>query len=243
MLTKLLKMHKIIFLFLFFSIYSNAQVIPIGTVIKGKRLPTLFSENVPNEDNSSATLFGSIKINDSKLSIVENGFVILLNSDVQSPNISNARQVIVSGGTANFQTTLNDFASNTSYKYRAYAKNSKGEYAYSQIITFTTFKNFCEVNPCKNAASCTSHSFGPLCLCTIDFCGDCCAQQADPFYCPGGVENLCPLVINNTAASNFTLKSEYYNTKIKGEPVNRVWENFQNREIKVEKIKQIVDAK
>ena len=121
-------MHKIIYLFLLFSIYSNAQVIPIGTVIKGKRLPTLFSENVPYEDNSSATLYGSIKINDSKLSIVENGFVILLNSDAQSPNISYGRKVMVSGGTANFQTTLNDFASNTTYKYRAYAKNSKGEY-------------------------------------------------------------------------------------------------------------------
>ena len=97
-------------------------MIPIGTVIKGKRLPTLFSENVPHEDNSSATLYGSIKINDSKLSIVENGFVILLNSDPQSPNISNARQVIVSGGTANFQTTLNDFASNTSFMFSHIAK-------------------------------------------------------------------------------------------------------------------------
>ena len=76
-------MHKIIYLFLLFSIYSNAQVIPIGTVIKGKRLQTLFSENVPNEDNNSATLYGSIKINDSKLSIVENGFVILLSSDAE----------------------------------------------------------------------------------------------------------------------------------------------------------------
>jgi len=218
-------MHKIIYLFLLFSIYSNAQVIPIGTVIKGKRLPTLFSENVPHEDNSSATLYGSIKINDSKLSIVENGFVILLNSDPQSPNISNARQVIVSGGTANFQTTLNDFASNTSYKYRAYAKNSKGEYAYSQIITFTTFRNYCEINPCKNAGTCTSYFSGAVCLCTINFCGDCCVQLADA-SCPGGGEQLCPDRVDSPIAYADNLdKNKFQNNIIKTATFKNIWVN------------------
>jgi len=216
-------MHKIIYLFLLFSIYSNAQVIPIGTVIKGKRLPTLFSENVPYEDNSSATLYGSIKINDSKLSIVENGFVILLNSDAQSPNISNARRVIVSGGTANFQTTLNDFASNTTYKYRAYAKNSKGEYAYSQIITFTTFRNYCEINPCKNAGTCTSYISGPICKCTIIFCGDCCVQLADA-SCPGGGEQLCPYFSPIAYADNLD-KNKFQNNIIKTATFKNIWVN------------------
>ena len=216
-------MHKIIYLFLLFSIYSNAQVIPIGTVIKGKRLPTLFSENVPNEDNSSATLYGSIKINDSKLSIVENGFVILLNSDLQSPNISNARQVIVSGGTANFQTTLNDFASNTTYKYRAYAKNSKGEYAYSQVITFTTFRNYCEPYPCKNAGICRSSSSGATCICTITFCGDCCAQLADA-SCPGGSEVLCPVASPIAYADNLD-KNKFQNNIIKTATFKNIWVN------------------
>jgi hypothetical protein len=213
-------MHKIIYLFLLFSIYSNAQVIPIGTVIKGKRLPTLFSENVPYEDNSSATLYGSIKINDSKLSIVENGFVILLNSDAQSPNISYGRKVMVSGGTANFQTTLNDFASNTTYKYRAYAKNSKGEYAYSQIITFTTFRNYCEINPCKNAGTCTSYFSGPICKCTIIFCGDCCVQLADA-SCPGGGEQVCPF---EPTASNINIKIIQLNESL---TMSNKWYNNQ----------------
>ena len=218
-------MHKIIYLFLLFSIYSNAQVIPIGTVIKGKRLPTLFSENVPYEDNSSATLYGSIKINDSKLSIVENGFVILLNSDAQSPNISYGRKVMVSGGTANFQTTLNDFASNTTYKYRAYAKNSKGEYAYSQIITFTTFKNYCEVNPCKNAGTCTSYFSGAVCLCTINFCGDCCVQLADA-SCPGGGEQLCPDRVDSPIAYADNLdKNKFQNNIIKTATFKNIWVN------------------
>jgi hypothetical protein len=216
-------MHKIIYLFLLFSIYSNAQVIPIGTVIKGKRLPTLFSENVPHEDNSSATLYGSIKINDSKLSIVENGFVILLNSDPQSPNISNARQVIVSGGTANFQTTLNDFVSNTSYKYRAYAKNSKGEYAYSQIITFTTFRNYCAANPCKNVGVCTSTSSGPMCKCTISFCGDCCAQLADP-SCPGGGDQTCTFYTPIAYADEFN-KNKFHSNIIKPSVLKNAWVN------------------
>lgn len=198
-------------------------MIPIGTVIKGKRLPTLFSENVPNEDNSSATLYGSIKINDSKLSIVENGFVILLNSDLQSPNISNARQVIVSGGTANFQTTLNDFASNTSYKYRAYAKNSKGEYAYSQIIIFTTFRNYCAVNPCKNAGICTSNAFGAFCRCTIIFCGECCAQLADPL-CLGGGDQTCPVASPIAYADNLD-KNQFQNNIIKPATFKNIWVN------------------
>ena len=218
-------MHKIIYLFLLFSIYSNAQVIPIGTVIKGKRLPTLFSENVPYEDNSSATLYGSIKINDSKLSIVENGFVILLNSDAQSPNISYGRKVMVSGGTANFQTTLNDFASNTTYKYRAYAKNSKGEYAYSQIITFTTFRNYCEINPCKNAGTCTSYFSGAVCLCTINFCGDCCVQLADA-SCPGGGEQLCPDRVDSPIAYADNLdKNKFQNNIIKPATLKYTWVN------------------
>lgn len=201
-----------------------SQVIPIGTVIIGKRLPTLYSSNLPNGDNSSATLYGSIKINDSKLSIVENGFVILLNSDPQSPNISNARQVIVSGGTSNFQTTLNDFASNTTYKYRAYAKNSKGEYAYSQIITFTTFINYCEVNPCKNAASCTSYITGAICRCTISFCGECCAQFADPKNCPGGGDQICNIASPIAYADNLD-KNKFQNSIIKSATFKNTWVN------------------
>lgn len=217
-------MHKIIYLFLLFSICSNAQVIPFGTIIIGKRLPTLFSGNTLNEDNSSATLFGSIKINDSKLSIDENGFVILLNSDVQSPNISNARKVIVSGGTADFQTTLDDFASNTSYKYRAYAKNSKGEYAYSQIIIFTTFRNFCEINPCKNGASCTSHVvLGAICNCHIDFCGECCSRGAS-VNCPGGGEQLCYVNAPIAYADNFD-KNKFQNNVIRPSAFKNSWVN------------------
>lgn len=213
-------------LFIIFTNRVVAQVIPFGTIIIGKRLPTLFSGNTLNENNSSATLFGSIKINDSKLSIDENGFVILLNSDVQSPNILNARKVIVSGGTADFQTTLDDFASNTSYKYRAYAKNSKGEYAYSQIIIFTTFKNFCEYQNCKNGASCISDAvLGAICVCTNDFCGDCCAQGASA-NCPGGGEQLCSLswVVPIAYADNFD-KNKFQNNVIRPSAFKNSWVN------------------
>lgn len=183
-------MYKLTFLFLLFSFYVGAQVIPIGTVLKGKRLPTLLADDRPDDNNNLATLFGSIKINDSKLSIVENGFVVLTNSDSRMPDISNASRYTVGVGIADFQITITTFASNTAYKYRAYAKNSKGEYAYSQLITFTTNTDFCSVNPCKNAATCTSTASGPLCRCTINFCGDCCVQLADS-SCPGGGDQLC----------------------------------------------------
>ncbi|MFM1933808.1 MAG: hypothetical protein RL360_688 [Bacteroidota bacterium] len=187
---KIFNMYKIAILFFIFSYYANSQVVPMGTIIKGKRLPTLNSLSEPDENNKSATLSGSIKINDSKLSIIENGFVVLLSSDSRTPDVLNASKYSVSAGVADFSITVNNFSSNTSYKYRAYAKNSKGEFAYSQIITFITNKDYCEVNPCKNGASCTSYSTGPLCRCTVSFCGNCCAQLADT-NCPGGGDNLC----------------------------------------------------
>ncbi len=221
---KTFNMYKLAIIFLFFSYYANSQVVPIGTIIIGKRLPTLNTNNNPNEDNRSATLSGSIKINDSKLSIIENGFVVLLSSDSRIPDVFNASKYNVGAGNADFNITINNFSSNTSYKYRAYAKNSKGEYAYSQLITFTTFTDFCEVNPCKNGASCTSYSYGPLCHCTVSFCGDCCAQLADD-YCPGGGDNLCNaslysqhnnnlkiIKINDRVATSFSWQNSQLNT-------------------------------
>lgn len=226
-------MRKFVLFFLIFIANTGfSQVIPIGTVIKGKRLPTLSTNNILNMDNSSATLNGSIKINDSKLSIIENGFVILLASDGRIPDINNARIVMVSGGTADFTTTIDDFISNTNYKYRAYAKNSRDEYAYSEVFNFTTFINWCVYhpsdptgnnNPCKNSSRCVSTESGPICVCTANFCGDCCVQIADG-ACPGGGEQLCPIVTQNEiAASLQTEKLQYFNTIIKPKANNLVW--------------------
>lgn len=191
--------------------YAHSQVVPIGTVIKGKRLPNLLALDTPNVNNRSATLYGSIKINDSKLSIVENGFVVLLGSDSRTPDVLNSSKYVVGAGIANFNITINTFSSNTSYKYRAYAKNSKGEYAYSQVITFTTFTDYCEINPCKNSATCTSYESGPLCKCTISFCGDCCAQLADA-SCPGGGDQLCPF--STPTARNNNIKIIQFNESV-----------------------------
>ena len=206
--------------------YAHSQVVPIGTVIKGKRLPTLNSDNNPNENNRSATLYGRIKINDSKLSIVENGFVVLLGSDLRTPDVLNSSKYAVGAGISNFNITINTFSSNTSYKYRAYAKNSKGEYAYSQVITFTTFTDYCEINPCKNGASCTSIFDGPLCKCTVDWCGNCCAQAAEP-SCPGGTDQVC--LYDATARNNnikiiqlndsLAMSNKWYNNQITNKAV------------------------
>ena len=214
-------MYKLTFLFLLFSMYAHSQVVPIGTVIKGKRLPTLNSDNNPDENNRSATLYGRIKINDSKLSIVENGFVVLLGSDSRTPDVSNSSIYAVGAGIANFNITINTFSSNTSYKYRAYAKNSKGEYAYSQVITFKTFTDYCEINPCKNAATCASTVTGPLCTCTVSFCGDCCAQQADP-SCAGGGDQQCPF--STPTASNKNVKIIQLNESL---AMSNKWYNNQ----------------
>jgi hypothetical protein len=221
--TKFLIMYKLTFLFLIISFYVNAQVVPIGTVILGKRLPSLATTSDPDIRNSSATLHGSIKINDSKLTIVENGFVVLPTSDPRVPNFYNAAKYAVAAGIQNFETTINNFASNTDYKYRAYAINSKGEIAYSQIITFTTNTNWCEVNPCKNAATCTSTDSGPLCTCTVSFCGNCCAQLADPQNnCPGGADQQCignarlvnPYLKIINISESVAMKNTWYKSKV-----------------------------
>jgi len=204
-----------------FSIFAHSQVVPIGTVIKGKRLPTLATNSDPDTRNRSATLYGSIKINDSKLSIVENGFVVLPTSDSREPNFFNAAKYVVAAGIRDFNTTINNFASNTSYKYRAYAKNSKGEIAYSQIITFTTYTDWCEINPCKNAATCASTDSGPLCTCTISFCGNCCAQLADPVSCPGGGDQSCDIYVRG---KNFNLRNIQLNESL---TMSNKWYNNQ----------------
>ena len=206
--------------------YAHSQVVPIGTVIKGKRLPNLIALDTANTNNRSATLYGRIKINDSKLSIVENGFVVLLSSDSRTPDVLNSSKYAVGAGIANFNITINTFSSNTSYKYRAYAKNSKGEYAYSEVITFTTFTDYCEINPCKNSATCTSYVSGPICKCTVIFCGDCCVQLADA-SCPGGGEQLCPY--DPTARNNnikiiqlnesLAMSNKWYNNHITNKAV------------------------
>ena len=218
---KTFNMYKIAILFFIFSYYANSQVVPMGTIIKGKRLPTLNSLNEPDENNKSATLSGSIKINDSKLSIIENGFVVLQSSDSRIPDVLNSSKYVVGAGVADFSITINNFSSNTSYKYRAYAKNSKGEYAYSQLITFTTFTDHCEVNPCKNGASCTSYSTGPLCRCTVSFCGDCCAQLADN-DCPGGIDNSCNAFLSSQ--NNINQKIIKLNERV---ATSYSWQNFQ----------------
>lgn len=189
-------MYKVIILFFFISLNAHSQVVPIGTVIIGKRLPSLNTNSISIPFTSLATLQGSIKINDSKLTIVENGFIVLPLSDTRIPNIYNAIKYIVSSGKGDFQITIENFTPNTNYKARAYAKNSKGEISYSQLFNFTTSIDPCETfpAPCKNGGSCTFDRDNLImhCDCTPGSCGDCCAQQENPDdpFCTTG-RNFC----------------------------------------------------
>lgn len=58
----------------------------------------------------------------------------------------------------------------------------------------TNLPDYCTPNPCKNGAVCSNMADGPLCTCTVDFCGDCCARPADVDQCPGGGDQQCPVV-------------------------------------------------
>jgi len=196
MLTKLLIMFKLTFLFLIISFYVSAQVVPFGTVIIGKRLPTLNTNIISFPFVSLATLKGSIKINDSKLTIVENGFVVLPFSDTRIPDINNASKYLVGSGKEDFEITIHDFTPNTNFKARSYAKNSKGEVIYSKLFNFTTSISPCDTYPapCKGGGFCTFDLENLIiyCNCTPTNCGDCCAQGVndnDPL-CTSGT-NYC----------------------------------------------------
>jgi hypothetical protein len=203
-------MKIIIIPFLFISFYVNAQVVPIGTVIIGKRLPTLTSNATTYMHASFADLRGSIKINDSKLAIIENGFIVLPNSDNRELVISNSTKYIVGAGINDFENRYT-FNSNTTYKYRAYAKNSKGEYAYSQVTLFTTSIDPCEtaVNPCKNGGACSFNFEETIlyCECVEPFGGDCCAEYSNTYggNLPSGT-NFCNAFFRQIASSKKTQK-------------------------------------
>ena len=207
---KIFKMKKIIFLFLFISFYADAQVVPIGTVIIGKRLPTLTTNSITYMHANFATLRGSIKINDSKLAIIEKGFIVLPNSDSRVPDISNSTKYSVGDGSNDFENTYT-FNSNTTYKYRSYAKNSKGEYAYSRVISFTTSMNPCEQNPCKNGGACFFDFENTILTCECDepFGGECCAYLSNnnggSYWITSGT-NTCNAYLQQTASLKKTQK-------------------------------------
>lgn len=207
---KIFNMKIIIIPFLFTSLYAYAQVVPIGTVIIGKRLPTLTTNSTTYRYASFADLRGSIKINDSKLAIIENGFVVLPNSDIRVPDISNSTKYIVGAGINDFENRYT-FNSNTTYKYRAYAKNSKGEYAYSQVTSFITSMNPCEINPCKNGGACSFDFENTMltCECVEPFGGDCCASLSNnnggSWWITSGT-NSCNAYFQQIASSNKTQK-------------------------------------
>ncbi|MEI8141398.1 MAG: calcium-binding EGF-like domain-containing protein [Chitinophagia bacterium] len=203
-------MKIIIIPFLFISFYIHAQVVPIGTVIIGKRLPTLTANSTSYMYASFATLSGSIKINDSKLTIIEKGFIVLPNSDNRVPDISNSTKYIVGAVSNDFENTYT-FNSNTTYKYRSYAKNSKGEYAYSRVSSFTTSMNPCEINPCKNGGACSFDFENTIltCECVEPFGGDCCASLSNNYggswWITSGT-NTCNAYFQQIASSKKTQK-------------------------------------
>jgi hypothetical protein len=232
---------SIIFIFLTFSI--QAQVIPVGTIKKTNKLHTISITDIGAEPLNNWPRFqfkGTIQQNGSKASIVENGFVFKEGYYGTFPDLQNASRVVqVSNGTADFIATIGDFPQpiskflGTIYSVRAYAKNSFGQVSYSEEIIAQVMYNFCEINPCKNGAGCINYISGPICTCTIAFCGDCCAQLADERACPGGNEQLCPYSI--PIAKNTNLKFIKINENLSNK---NIWYSSQTKatELPISKI-------
>ena len=215
----------------FLSINLQAQVIPVGTIKKTNKLHTLSISDLGAEPLNNWPRFqlkGTIQVHGSKAAIIENGFVFKEGYYGTLPDLQNANRIVpVSNGTSDFIATIGDFPQPTSrlegtiYSVRSYAKNSFNQVSYSDEFIIQVNYNYCEINPCMNGAGCINTVFGPLCACTIAFCGDCCAQLADDDNCPNG-EYSCTVAIN-IASSLQSLKNVYQNKIIKTKVGIDVW--------------------
>lgn len=215
----------------FLSINLQAQVIPVGTIKKTNKLHTLSISDLGAEPLNNWPRFqlkGTIQVHGSKAAIIENGFVFKEGYYGTLPDLQNANRIVpVSNGTSDFIATIGDFPQPTSiqegtiYSVRSYAKNSFNQVSYSDEFIIQVNYNYCEINPCKNGAGCINTGVGPLCACTIAFCGNCCAQLADDTYCPNG-EYSCTYA-NNIASSLQSLKNAYQNKIIKTKVGIDIW--------------------
>ena len=230
---KIFKMKNILSLILvFLSINIQAQVIPVGTIKKTNKLHTLSISDLGAEPLNNWPRFqlkGTIQVHGSKAAIIENGFVFKEGYYGTLPDLQNANRIVpVSNGTGDFIAIIGDFPQPSSrfegtiYSVRSYAKNSFGQVSYSDEYIIQVNYNFCELNPCMNGGGCINSSIGPICACTISFCGECCAQLANDTNCPGGAEYSCRYA-NNIASSLQSLKNAYQNKIIKTKVGIDIW--------------------
>jgi hypothetical protein len=236
---KIFNMKRFSFLFTFtlyvlsLSNQIQAQVVPIGTMKLTNKLHTLSLQDLgsgPDNNWPQFRLKGIIQQQGSKAAIVENGFVFKEGDYGTNPDLQNAYRIVpVSTGTSDYTAIVGNFPQPSSvfgtyYAVRAYAKNSFGQVSYSNEYVILVDYNACAINPCKNGATCTSISASAVCSCTINYCGNCCAQLADPIYCPGGGEQLCPVASPIAYADNLD-KNKFQNNMIKTTTFKNIWVN------------------
>ncbi|MBR6064146.1 MAG: hypothetical protein IKP54_08345 [Bacteroidales bacterium] len=93
--------------------------------------PTVQTQQAITVTDVSANLRGTVT-NSGNLIIHEKGFVVSL-----SPNMSNASYYISSGTSIDFSYSLTGLSPNTTYYYKAYARNNRG-IGYGNTQSFTT---------------------------------------------------------------------------------------------------------
>jgi hypothetical protein len=216
---------------IFLTLYTNGQIVPIGTIIKTNSLNSVnIILNIPGDifNTFSYRVQGVVVQGGSKSPIVENGFVIKERNNSLLPDILNAQKISSNNGILDFTKTIDlDTRGGRDYHIRAYIINSFGQVSYSQVREFETPENFCYVNPCFNFGRCINSIAGPLCLCSSIHCGDCCADRAEDVSCPGGQLNNCSRFSRNRIAVNESVnKYNYFNSIIKKSTNNSIWEFF-----------------
>lgn len=225
-----------------------SQVVPLGAIVKKNKLATVIIDpnysSAYGAGNWPIYTFNAVIVkNGSKSPIVEKGFVAKpCTTDLwgTNPTIYDYTIKKIDGvNNLSIISTLNQFSQEANgnyidiYSVRAYAKNSFGQVSYSDEVILWVGKNYCVGEfsydwngvtlyfgtNCKNGGKCNNDGNGYFCSCTIDFCGDCCAQLADS-NCPGGGEQLCSLPV---AYSNKMLKYRYYNNVLQSKSNTNSW--------------------
>ena len=250
-----------ILIFLLTNIFCFSQVLPIGSIVKTNKLATIiivpyYTGGYDGGNWPYYNFSASIIKNGSKSPIVEKGFVAKpCTSNLWGTNPTIYDYTIKKVDVVNnlsINSTLNQFSQETNgsyidiYSVRAYTKNSFGQVSYSDEVILWVEKNSCVGEfsfdwygvtlylgtNCKNGAKCNNNAGGYTCLCTIDFCGDCCAQLADNTNCLGGGEQACSLPV---AFSNKMLNNRYHNNLLQSNGNSISWA-FKDLPITINKL-------
>ena len=129
-----------------FQIFSGAYATSGFSVrcVKGATPPSVATGTHSDVAFSTATITGTLYTDGvsstfSASNVTEMGICYAKASETSTPTISNSTKTVTVSSTGSFTASLTGLAQNTTYYYRAYAKNANGT-QYGEVKSFSTMK-------------------------------------------------------------------------------------------------------